>query len=585
MTIKAAGLEPGQRRLNGPQTTGREYRSLSEVAFNTRRTNDVAIAMRDGVKLLADLFQPEAEGRFPALLSVSCYPRQIQDLGVPLGLIEAGASDFFVPRGYIHLIVNLRGTGGSEGVWTFQDQQEREDLFDLIEWAAAQPWCDGNVGMLGISYFAMTQLAVAVVQPPHLKAIFPLAVSDDPYDAAWHNGVLSSGFISAWIPVVGVMAGRDPQMWRKEIFKLIRDVFSLPRVHKRLEHFNGEAITVVLKQLMHTHYAEEPFGWLWQQICIEHPAHDAFWDERDQNARLGNVNIPVYLGCDWDNVPMHLASTFKAWRGLADNPNVRVALLPPASLSWPWESLHYEALAWYDHWLKGRDTGIMEGPPIRYVLPEADGWRTSATWPPPESKLTAFALRADGVLSQEEGAAGSRAYLYLPADSGRPASANPPELPETLAWETAPMTSDFDFAGDIELQLDATITAFDISWIVALQDVPAEGEPVTITVGWLRATLSRVNEEKSKPGTPVLECREPIAIPVGKRVVYRIPVTANARRIAVNHRLRLILGSSDEKDKRLEMLGFTHTVVREASRNTVFSASRLLLPVLPAATT
>jgi putative CocE/NonD family hydrolase len=188
MNVKASGTGPGQRHLNGPQSTGRDYRLLSEVEFNIKRTNDLAISMRDGTKLFADLFQPEAEGRFPSLLSVSCYPRQIQDLGVPLGMVEAGASDFFVPRGYVHLIVNLRWTGGSEGAWTFQDQQERDDLFDLIEWAAAQPWCDGNVGMLGISYFAMTQLAAAVAQPPHLKAIFPLAVTDDPYDAAWHNG-------------------------------------------------------------------------------------------------------------------------------------------------------------------------------------------------------------------------------------------------------------------------------------------------------------------------------------------------------------------------------------------------------------
>lgn len=87
---------------------------------------------------------------------------------------------------------------------------------------------------------------------------------------------------------------------------------------------------------------------------------------------------------------MHLGSTFTAWRRLAHNPNVRVAMLPPGSLTWPWEAMHYEVLAWYDHWLKGRDTGITDGPAIRYVVPEAEGWRTSAEWPPPESKLTAF---------------------------------------------------------------------------------------------------------------------------------------------------------------------------------------------------
>jgi putative CocE/NonD family hydrolase len=255
-------------------------------------------------------------------------------------------------------------------------------------------------------------------------------------------------------------------------------------------------------------------------------------------------------------------------------------MLPPGSLTWPWEGLHYEVLAWYDHWLKGRDTGIMEGPPIRYVVPEADGWRASATWPPPESKLMTFALRADGVLSEEEGPSGSRAYIHLPADSGRPANANPPELPESLSWETVPMTAPVDFAGDIELQLDATITAFDTGWIAALYDVPPEGEPFSITAGWLRASLSRVIEEESEPGRPVLDSWKPIAIPVGQRVVYRIPMVANARRIAANHRLRLRLASADEKDKELALLGFTHTVVREASVNTVYNASRLLLPLL-----
>lgn len=142
------------------------------------------------------------------------------------------------------------------------------------------------------------------------------------------------------------------------------------------------------------------------------------------------------------------------------------------------------------------------------------------------------------------------------------------------------MASDFDFAGNIELQLDATITALDTGWIAALHDVPPEGEPIAITVGWLRASFSRVNEQESKPGAPWLDCRDPITIPVAERVVYRIPITPNARRIARNHRLRLILASADEKDKRLAMLGFTHTVVREASVNTVYSASRLLLPVL-----
>jgi uncharacterized protein len=427
----------------------------------------------------------------------------------------------------------------------------------------------------------MAQLAAAVSRPPHLKAIFPLVVTDDLYEAAWHHGLLNAGFISAWLAAVGVLAAKDDAFWRGIRLDIVRAILDIPAIHARMQHLNGEAIVAVLKDVIHAHYAEDPFGRLWQDVAVGHPTHDAFWDDRDTRSRLGAIDIPVYLGCDWDNAPLHLPSTFAAWKALRHNPNVRMALLGPGGFTWPWESLHYEALAWYDHWLKGQDTGIMDGPPIRYVVPGADGWRTSEEWPPAEARLTALALRADGGLDEAEGEAGARAYLYLPDDSGRPQNANPPGLPASLTWETPPSPTGFTFAGDIELRLEATITGLDTGWIAVLYDVPPDGAPVPITGGWLRATLSTVSDAKSVPGAPVLECRTPVAIPAGARVTYRIPVVANARRIAAGHALRLVLASADAAGKTPTLLGFTHVAVREASVNTIHSASRLLLPVLP----
>ena len=192
----AAGVEPGQRRLNGPQTTGRDFRNLSQPQYQMVRDDDVTVPLRDGVRLLADVIRPQVDGRFPALIAASPYPRQIQDLGAPIGFIEAGASDFFVPRGYVHVIANLRGTGGSDGTFGLFDRGERSDVYDIVEWAAEQPWCDGNVGMIGISYFAMTQLEAAVERPPHLRAIFPVATSPDLYEAVYHGGLLSSTLLT-----------------------------------------------------------------------------------------------------------------------------------------------------------------------------------------------------------------------------------------------------------------------------------------------------------------------------------------------------------------------------------------------------
>ena len=189
MTVRASGIEPGQRRLNGPQTTGREYRNLSRPVHAITRDDDVAVPMRDGVELLVDVHRPATAGRYPALVAASPYPRQIQDIGAPMGFIEAGQSDFFVPRGYLHVIANCRGTGGSGGAFGFFDGQERRDMHDLVEWVGQQPWCDGNVGMVGISYFAMTQLEAAVERPAHLKAIFPVAATIDLYESAIHHGL------------------------------------------------------------------------------------------------------------------------------------------------------------------------------------------------------------------------------------------------------------------------------------------------------------------------------------------------------------------------------------------------------------
>jgi predicted acyl esterase len=119
----------------------------------------------------------------------------------------------------------------------------------------------------------------------------------------------------------------------------------------------------------------------------------------------------------------------------------------------------------------------MDRPPIRYQIPGADGWRTAVDWPPPQAQLTSFALSADGVLRPDEGIPGLRKYLYLPADSGQPSNMNTPDMPSILTWNTEPFETAFEFAGPIELTLEATITAPDTSWIAVLYDVSQEGSP------------------------------------------------------------------------------------------------------------
>jgi predicted acyl esterase len=581
MPPKISGVDPGQRALNGPQTTGRAYRNLSKPQYDVARDDDVPVPMRDGIQLLADVYRPTTPGKYPVLIAASPYARQIQNVGAPMGFIEAGQSDFFVPRGYIHVIANLRGTGGSGGTFGFFDGEERRDLYDLVEWAGQQPWSVGNVGMVGISYFAMTQLAAAVEQPPHLKAVFPIAVTTDLYEAAYHHGLLSSTFVTPFLFMVGMTSGHGNELWRSKIVDVIRKVLYTPALHKRFATINGEAALAGLKLLLKLPHDPHPWDDLWRAIAVEHPVRDAWWDERNLQPLLHKVNVPVYLGCDWDNVTLHLPSTFHAYRALTNSPHVRVAMLDTHGLSWPWESLHVEALAWFDHWLKGVDTGILEGPAIRYRLPGTDDWHTAETWPPAQAVHRELALRADGTLADDEGDPGPRQYMTLGAGLNRPlASVTDPAA--SLTWMSEPLAHDLDLVGDIELRLDAISSATDTAWIVIMQDIDAAGVASPVTAGYLRASLREVDEQASRPGAPHVPCRNPQLIPIGEVVHYRVPLVASAHRFATGHRIQLYIASDDQDPKTPAILGFRHGSVGSSSLNTIRSSSRLLLPVLPA---
>jgi uncharacterized protein len=575
-----SGIERGQRRLNGPQTSGRDYRNLSEPQHNnTTRDDDVAAAMRDGVNLLVDVYRPAAPGRYPVLIAASPYPRQIQNLGAPMGFIEAGASDFFVPRGYVHVIANCRGTSGSGGTFGFFDGQERQDMYDLVEWAAEQPWSDGNIGMVGISYFAMTQMEAAVERPPHLKAIMPIAGTFDLYDSATHHGLTSSSFITPFLSMIGMTSGHTNKLWRNKLVEAVSGLLKTPAVHKQFATANGEAAMTGLKLLLKLHHDPHPWDDLWRSICVEHPLRDAWWEDRNLLPLLSKVEIPVYLGCDWQNVPLHLPSTFPAFQRLTNSLHVQAAMLGEHGLAWPWESLHIEALAWFDHWLKGRDTDILEGPRFRYILPGAEGWRTADSWPPAGVISRGLALRVDGSLADEEGESGSRTLMALGTGLGR-VQASETDPPSHLTWTGAPLEQDLDVVGDIELQLEAVSTASDTAWIAFLQDVDAAGTVTDITAGYLRAGFREVDEAASRTGVPEVPCRTFQAVPIGEPVVYRIPLVANARRFKVGHSVRLFVTSDDQNPEIPALLGFRHASVGTSCLNKIKSSSRLMLPVL-----
>lgn len=135
-------------------------KEVSQPIYKIREEKNVYVEMRDGVRLACDIYRPDAEGKFPALLSMCPYTKELESLKIPpkpfnqeYATIEGGNTEFFVSRGYVHVIVDIRGTGHSEGRYDICSTKEQEDGYDFVEWLAQQPWCDGNVGMVWTNFY------------------------------------------------------------------------------------------------------------------------------------------------------------------------------------------------------------------------------------------------------------------------------------------------------------------------------------------------------------------------------------------------------------------------------------------------
>ncbi len=342
---------------------------------------------------------------------------------------------------------------------------------------------------------------------------------------------------------------------------------------------NGESSVDRDEGAMKLHHDPHPWDDLWRSAAVEHPLRDAWWDERDLRPLLANIDIPVYLGCDWQNVPLHLPGTLATFGELSNSPDVRLALLGEYGLTWPWESLHVEALAWFDHWLKGDDTGILDGPPIRYRLPGSDEWRTATSWPPAGANLQELALRADATLGATEATSGTREYMTLGAGLNR-AQPSPTDPPSMLTWTSEPLPEASTWSAKSSCASTPAPPPPTRPGSPPLQDVDPDGTVTDVTAGCLRASLREVDEDASRPGSPVLPCRDAAGVPIGEFVNYRIPLVGNARRFAAGHRIRLVLTSDDQDPQVPAIMAFRHASVGTSSLNTIMSTSRLLLPVL-----
>ena len=332
---------------------GFPFDKLSQPKYKVKVEKDVFIEMRDGVHVAVDVYRPDAEGQFPVLYASSPYQKDLYYLpAVPtFHMRETNKIEWFVERGYVYVNHDIRGCGKSvEGQWQWHSMPERWDHYDVIEWAAAQPWSTGKVGMIGESYYAWTQWMAASLAPPHLACIVPFDGGADMYrDVAYHGGILASGFPSGWH---------------------ITEIRGHYRVGRK---------------------GEDPTQGDWDLAwnVMKHQTIDDFWNDR--NPDFKNIKCPVFSVGILHKVGIHLRGNLRGYEEVTtpkklmlchgDFEGDEVAIFESI------EMRNY-LLRWYDHWLKGNDTGIMDEPALNIFVRGQERYRREDDWPLARTEYT-----------------------------------------------------------------------------------------------------------------------------------------------------------------------------------------------------
>jgi uncharacterized protein len=566
---------------------------------------DVLVPMRDGVKIAIDVYRPDTTDKLPALLAFSIHNKDLQgpDLAEAslthpawsmlwTGPAEAGDTRFFVGRGYVHVIGNPRGVAKSEG-----GGSRAFDSYDLIEWIAGQPWCDGNVGMVGISGFGAEQFMAAKLNPPHLKAIFPFDPRGAYGEAGGFRDEYPGGVIHLFRFLLQVYASAhqqkgQPKPLAPEREKLWQEAIANPDFKMYPHVYN----VLALKGQHFPAYFD---------ILID-PYDKAAAVEKSE-AEFSKINIPTYTGSGWYGYTYktHLNGAQNWFRNIKA-PHKKLLLAGPAHLDRPVKAFHNEMLRWYDQWLKGIDTGILNDAPVRFWVMGANEWRSASDWPPPETQWIKFYLRGWERLTTEPFTPSS-ADDYQAPDAFAQMPASQTNRIQKLRYLSEPLPDDVTIAGPSVLHLYAAIDQDDTNWIVILKDVgpdvgvqtAREGErDITpglhereLTRGWLKASHRAVDPKRSLPGRPwhplTRAAREPV-VP-GDINEYAIEIMATANQFKQGHRICVEITNLDVATGVGSATNVEYIPYHVCSSKTVLHRiyhdprhpSHLLLPVIP----
>ena len=516
--------------------------SRSEVRDGMRIEWDVPIEVRGGTTLRCDVFRPDAPGAYPVLLTHGPYAKGLSFQEGFAGMWNvlanrhpdalAGSTNKYqvwetpdpekwVPDGYICVRVDSRGAGRSPGYLDIFSKQETQDYYDCIEWAGVQPWSNGRVGLLGISYYASNQWQVAALNPPHLAAICPWEGASDYYrEFTRHGGILST-FFEEWYPMC---VGRVQHGLGE---------------NGLVSTLNGELVsgpeTLGVEQLstMAQPYLDD---------LHQHDLLDDYYRER--TADLASISVPMLSATNWAH-HLHTRGNFE---GYLESGSPEKWLEVHGLEHYVHFYTDYGVTLqkrFFGHFLKGEDTGWTNQPPVTLNLREVDGGfiqRAEQEWPLDRTQWTNIYL--DG------------ASMSLAADKPSQDSAVEVDTAaEGVTFELAPFDEEVEITGPISANLHVSSSTVDADVFVTVRLLDLSGADVTlrsaldpsgiITAGWLRASHRKLDPERSTDYRPVHPHDERQPLTPGEVVELQVEVWPTSLLVPVGYRLSFTVSGQD----------------------------------------
>jgi putative CocE/NonD family hydrolase len=492
---------------------------------------------------------------------------------------------WFAERGYVYIAQDCRGRHDSDGVFR-PLRDEACDGFDTIEWAAAQPWCDGSVGMLGGSYLGWDQWLAATQRPPHLKALIPLVSPPDPfYNMPYQYGAFSPMMFD-WVNLTSDHDNQDAgQMDLHSVYRHL-PLLTLDRAAGRQSR-------------------------TWRE-WVEHSTFDDYWKATSYESHYDKIDLPVLGISGWyDDDQAGTTRNFIAMRRLrrknqkllmgpwphAVNSRTRLGILDFGADSRI--DLRELERRWFDRWLKGQANGIDQEPPVRLFVMGANRWRDEDDWPIPRTRWTKYYFQSQGNANSLAGEGVLQTgppdktkpdhYSYSPADPTpfvtEPSSAQiggPDDYravekrKDVLVYTSPPLTEDLEITGPLVVKLYAASSAPDTDFSAMLLDVHPDGYALRLNDGVIRA---RFRDSLEKPAL----------IEPGKIYEYTIDCWSTSMFFKKGHRLRVQIASAafpkfDRNPNTGHKLG-VDADIRVADQTIYHDAehpSHIVLPVIPA---